>query len=135
MTKNPTNTACPRSATILGRRDLLKSTAALLAVPSTALGRDATTETRDRFQVIFSDSNAVVEIASGKIRGYTEGGIHTFKGIPYGAPPTGNLRFMPPEKPKPWVDVRDSLQYGYACPQVGLMTNRRSSDLPQFSLG
>ena len=41
--------------------------------------------------IVVSDSKAVAETASGKVRGYTHNGICTFKGIPYGAPtiPTG----------------------------------------------
>lgn len=123
------STAPPTSSTVLGRRDVFKSAAALMAAASApALVRETIAQSKDLGRIVVSDTNAVVETVSGKIRGYTEGGIHTFKGIPYGAPPTGNLRFMPPEKPKPWTNVRDSLQYGPACPQSA----SRVADLPQF---
>jgi len=54
---------------------------------------------------------SVVEIAAGKLRGMVSAGIHSFKGIPYGAPPIGHNRFMPPVPPQPWTGVREALAY------------------------
>jgi para-nitrobenzyl esterase len=53
----------------------------------------------------------IVEIASGKLRGVSVAGIHSFKGIPYGASTAGRNRFMRPEPPQPWAGVRDALAY------------------------
>ena len=47
-------------------------------------------------------SAPVVDTAAGKLRGASAAGIHSFKGIPYAASPTGRNRFMPPEAPQPW---------------------------------
>jgi para-nitrobenzyl esterase len=113
----------------LARRDVLKSAAALASAGiMPGLEPQAIAQSRDRSRIVFSDTNAIVETATGRVRGYSNGDIHVFKGIPYAAPPTGRLRFMPPEKPKPWANIRNSLQYGPACPQpVG-----RFDDLNQF---
>jgi para-nitrobenzyl esterase len=67
--------------------------------------------------IIASDENAIVETASGKVRGYTRNQIYTFKGIPYGATTEGAARFMPPSKPKPWPGLRSAMQYGWVSPQ------------------
>ncbi len=67
--------------------------------------------------VAASDTEPVVEIASGKVRGYVRKGIFTFKGIPYADTTAGANRFMPPQKAKPWTDVRSSMQFGNVCPQ------------------
>jgi para-nitrobenzyl esterase len=61
---------------------------------------------------------AVVETASGKVRGYVRNGIFTYKGIPYAAPVGGEARFQPPRKAAPWAGVRSSMQYGQVSPQV-----------------
>jgi para-nitrobenzyl esterase len=54
---------------------------------------------------------------SGKVEGVYRDGIYTFKGIPYAAPPVGNLRWMPPQTVKPWHGVRTAGEYGSAPPQ------------------
>ena len=59
----------------------------------------------------------VVETSKGKIRGYERRGVIKFKGIPYAAPPVGDLRFRPPAAVEPWGDVRDTLQYSPTAPQ------------------
>ena len=61
--------------------------------------------------------NPVVEIASGQLRGALRHGVLTFKGIPYAAPPEGELRWRPPQPPAPWAGVRDALEYGSWAPQ------------------
>ena len=66
-----------------------------------------------------SDADTVVEIASGRIRGFKRRGIYTFRGIPYGDSTSGENRFMAPKPAKPWAGIRDTLQFGRACIQPG----------------
>lgn len=53
-----------------------------------------------------------VATASGKIKGVFDGRIHSFKGIPYGAAPTGNGRFLPAGRPSAWSGVREVTELG-----------------------
>ena len=59
----------------------------------------------------------VVQTKSGPVAGTVEGSLEVFRGIPYAAPPTGPLRFMPPSPVEPWTEVRDATKFGPACPQ------------------
>ena len=67
--------------------------------------------------VKFDKSVPIVRTSSGSIRGYIRAGVHTFKGIRYGAPASGRLRFLPPQRPEPWRDVFNAVAYGYASLQ------------------
>ena len=65
----------------------------------------------------FGADNVTADTSLGKVRGMDDGGIKTFKGIPYGANTAGANRFMPPKPAPKWAGVKDALQYGYSCPQ------------------
>lgn len=54
---------------------------------------------------------------SGPVSGIIEQGIYRYAGIPYAAPPTGSLRWQPPQPPVPWTEVRLLDDFGPACCQ------------------
>jgi para-nitrobenzyl esterase len=61
--------------------------------------------------------STVVETAYGPVRGVDDGGVRSWLGVRYGAPPTGGLRWRAPEPPQPWTDVADASVLGPVCPQ------------------
>jgi para-nitrobenzyl esterase len=71
-----------------------------------------------RSTTVFAADGPVAETTAGKIAGVTTGGVHAFKGVPYGAPTGGRNRFMPPQKPQPWVDVRSAADWAGRAPQL-----------------
>jgi para-nitrobenzyl esterase len=69
-------------------------------------------------------TDAVVT-SNGPVRGYVEDGLKVFKGLRYGAPPTGVARFKPPSRPKPWREPADATAYGAPAIQSGLAPGER----------
>ena len=76
------------------------------------------------------DNIAVADTSYGKVRGYVLRDIHYFLGVPYGADTSGANRFMPPQKPKPWTDIRPTLWWGNTAPQN--MDNRYANQYASF---
>ena len=59
----------------------------------------------------------IVRTGDGAVQGMTVGTVNEFLGVPYAAPPTGNLRWRPPQPPAPWQGIRDATQFAPSCPQ------------------
>jgi len=59
-----------------------------------------------------------VTVDTGALQGTTEAGIGVFRGIPYAAPPVGELRWRPPQPAAKWEGVRKADAFGPACPQI-----------------
>ena len=53
-----------------------------------------------------------VKTAEGILEGKDLSGIKVFKGIPFAAPPVGNLRWKAPQPAKHWDGVREAKEYG-----------------------
>ncbi|MEV7283327.1 carboxylesterase family protein [Streptomyces sp. NPDC093252] len=60
----------------------------------------------------------IVQTQQGPVQGFTEEGVHKFLGLPYAAPPVGDLRWRPPVPPAGWTDVRQATEFGPICPQT-----------------
>ncbi|MFJ6024509.1 carboxylesterase/lipase family protein [Brevundimonas sp. NPDC092305] len=66
-----------------------------------------------------ADRAAVVaETASGPVRGMEGAGVRAFLGVPYAAPPVGELRWRAPRPPEPWTEPRDATRIGADCTQA-----------------
>lgn len=57
---------------------------------------------------------------SGRVEGIREQGLTVYKGIPFAAPPTGDLRWRPPQPVKPWTGTRPAKTFAPACMQTGV---------------
>lgn len=79
-----------------------------------------------------------VKTAAGTVEGTGPGasGVREFKGVPFAAPPVGNLRFAPPAPVKPWTGVKQTAQFGARCMQLPLFgdMNFRSNGMSEDCL-
>lgn len=66
---------------------------------------------------ILAAASDEVKIETGRVKGTTANGVISFKGIPYAAPPVGDLRWRPPQKAASWTGVRNAATYGADCMQ------------------
>jgi len=60
----------------------------------------------------------VVRLDPGRISGTVTNGLSRYLGIPYAAPPVGELRWREPQPVKPWDGVRVCTKVGPKCPQI-----------------
>lgn len=70
----------------------------------------------------FTTSAAVadhaIRVDGGLISGSTADGVRSYKGIPFAAPPVGELRWKAPQPAIAWDGVRECTAFGPDCPQA-----------------
>jgi para-nitrobenzyl esterase len=59
----------------------------------------------------------IVRVSSGTLAGKVEGSTSVFEGVPFAAPPVGNLRWRPPQSVANWSGIRDATNPGSPCMQ------------------
>lgn len=64
-----------------------------------------------------TDPDTDVTLADGTVRGRRHADLLSWRGIPYAAPPVGQLRLRAPRPVTPWTGVRDALEFGPPAPQ------------------
>ncbi|RAK50951.1 carboxylesterase/lipase family protein [Phenylobacterium deserti] len=83
----------------VNRRVLMLAAGATLAAPAVLRAQGAA-------------EDVVVTTDLGRLRGQRQNGVDVFKGVPYGAPVSGEGRFKPARPAEPWTGVRDALRLG-----------------------
>ncbi len=66
---------------------------------------------------VAAPAGPVAQTQSGAVRGYFDGPVKVFKGVPYGAPTGGANRWLPAKAPVPWKGTRSATSVGAMCPQ------------------
>ena len=59
----------------------------------------------------------VVKVDTGELQGVVDDGVVSYKGVPFAAPPVGDLRWRPPQPAARWTGVRQAADYGANCMQ------------------
>jgi para-nitrobenzyl esterase len=77
-----------------------------------------------------------VKTAGGMVQGSTvaDGQIRVFKGIPFAAPPVGELRWQAPRPVVPWQGVKDATAFGPRCLQGQIFSDIVFKDLSEDCL-
>ena len=78
-----------------------------------------------------------VKTANGTVEGVTEqSGIHVYRGIPFAAPPVGDLRWKPPQPVANWEGVRAASRFAARCVQGSMFSdmNFRSNGMSEDCL-
>ena len=97
---------------------LLPASAGMGALAVPAIASDSTkTGTRQAPGGCSTPRSAVAKTQYGKVRGFVDAGVLTFKGIPYGQNTGAENRWLPAQPPKPWDGEYPALIYGANCPQ------------------
>jgi len=90
------------------------------AIPQLTRAADGDKPAEDSDEQFFfvGDDIAIAQTKYGKVQGFVLHNIFHFRGIPYGADTGGKNRFMPPQPPEPWTDVRPAVWWGNSAPQL-----------------
>lgn len=60
---------------------------------------------------------APVRVEGGMVQGASEGGLTVYRGIPFAAPPVGDLRWRGPQPAAKWDGVKETVKFAPSCMQ------------------
>jgi carboxylesterase type B len=76
-----------------------------------------------------------VKVEGGMLQGTSEDGLSVYRGVPFAAPPVGDLRWRAPQPAKPWTGIRDATAFAPACLQSGAQGAGSSEDCLYLNAG
>ncbi|MDR0310287.1 MAG: carboxylesterase family protein [Acidobacteriota bacterium] len=71
-------------------------------------------------------------VTGGQVEGTVTDDFSIFKGIPFAAPPVGELRWKSPQPVAPWTDIKQTVAFGNSCMQ-NMNTARSMGDTSEIS--
>jgi para-nitrobenzyl esterase len=66
---------------------------------------------------VADQADDTVRTVEGSVRGTVAADHRTFQGLPFAAPPVGELRWRSPQPVTPWTGIREATTPGPRCPQ------------------
>jgi para-nitrobenzyl esterase len=67
--------------------------------------------------VVTATADTAIVTNQGPLKGIVTPQVNEYLGIPYAAPPVGDLRWLPPQRPASFNGLFQATQFGNACPQ------------------
>ena len=80
--------------------------------------------------VTLSAAPAAISVDGGQIAGTSADGVRAYKGIPFAAPPVGELRWKAPQPVVPWSGVKAADTFGSQCMQQPYPANSPYASAP-----
>jgi para-nitrobenzyl esterase len=77
-----------------------------------------------------ASGSALVHTQQGLVQGVEQRGITVYEGLPFAAPPVGQLRWRAPQPPKSWTGVLEANAFKLRCTQVGSSGPGSADDEP-----
>jgi len=71
---------------------------------------------------------ATIKVEEGLLQGIYENGLTVYKGIPFAAPPVGELRWRAPQPPSKWEGIKQAVKFAPAPMQGGNPPSGKSED-------
>jgi para-nitrobenzyl esterase len=93
--------------------------AALAAVPAFGLTGSTASHASAPTDAAACTAGTQVQTADGRVCGVTTDGVTSYLGIPYAAPPVGQLRWRAPQPAQPWTTTLQATTPNASCPSPG----------------
>jgi para-nitrobenzyl esterase len=85
--------------------------------------------------VACADNNiSTVKVDGGQVEGTLENDIYVFRGIPFAAPPVGELRWKAPQPVAPWDGILKADKFAPSCPQITMIPGTDKLELSEDCL-
>lgn len=78
--------------------------------------------------LVFSQQPAPVKVEQGLVQGTFDNGLSVYKGIPFAAPPVGNLRWRAPQPAAKWEGIKQTVKFAPGPMQGGNPPSGESED-------
>ncbi len=83
-----------------------------------------------------ADDSTLRTTAQGEVVGFTTAdGAHSWRAIPFAAPPEGDLRWRAPQAPAPWEGAREATRFAERCMQLSNRLNEGEDIEPGEIIG
>lgn len=78
--------------------------------------------------LVLAQESPIVKVAQGELKGSIKDGLQVFLGVPFAAPPVGDLRWKAPQAPSNWTGIKNADKFAPGPMQGGTPPSGKSED-------